>query len=165
MTDVKTSRVMLDELRHSFDTAYISVKKYTTKTFAVFGAEITMLLFYMSDEEMRQLRSLFNNTSSGWYIFALFAFTALIISATLFILTLATDRRWEFPPNEEILLSRNQYEKMNEREIIGELVLEYNKCIDKCVKKVHRMKVLSDIGTYFMIGGVACLLIIKIFGI
>lgn len=106
-----SSEIMLEELHHSFDTAYLSVKKYTTKTFTVFGAELTMLLFYMNGEELHSLKTLFNETSNGWYIFAIIAALTFIVSATLFVLTLATDRRWQFPPDERILLLNNQYKK------------------------------------------------------
>ena len=99
MKDIIRDKIMLDELRHSFDTAYSSVKKYTTKTFTVFGAELTLLLFYMSSNEAQEIKKLFKDTNSGWYIFALIALIAFTASAILFILTLATDRKWCFPPN------------------------------------------------------------------
>lgn len=156
---------MLDELRHSFDTAYSSVKKYTTKTFTVFGAELTLLLFYMSSNEAQEIKKLFKDTNSGWYIFALIALIAFTASAILFILTLATDRKWCFPPNEEKLLSNRQYQTMTDEHLVQELIDEYNSNIAHCVKKVHRMKILSDTGTYILISGIVCLLILKMFGV
>lgn len=157
--------ILLDELRHSFDTAYSSVKKYTTKTFTVFGAELTMLLFYMNGEELDKLKNLFVERNDGWYIFAIIAALTFIVSSTLFVLTLASDRRWQFPPDERVLLLNDQYRDMKNEELVHELIKEYYDDIMHCVKKVHRMKIMSDTGTYFLIGGVFCLLIIKIFGV
>ncbi len=165
MKAIARDKIMLDELRHSFDTAYSSVKKYTTKTFTVFGAELTLLLFYMSSNETQELKKLFEDTKSGWYIFALIALVAFAASAILFILTLATDRRWCFPPNEEKLLNDHQYKMMTDEQLAQELIDEYNNNIAHCVKKVHRMKILSDTGTYILVGGIVCLLIIKVFGV
>lgn len=165
MKDITRDKMMLDELRHAFDTAYSSVKKYTTKTFTVFGAELTLLLFYMSSNEVQELKRLFEDTANGWYIFALIALVAFMTSAILFILTLATDRRWHFPPNEEKLLSGYQYQTITDERLTQELINEYNDNIAHCAKKVHRMKILSDTGTYILISGIACLLIIKIFGV
>ena len=156
---------MLEEMRHSFDTVYLSVKKYTTKTFTVFGAELTMLLFYMNTDELSKLKVLFSEKESGWYIFAALAAMTFIISATLFVLTLATDRRWCFPPKEQKLVENLQYKKMSDEQLMQELISEYSDSIDYCIKKIHRMKILSDVGTYFLISGVFCLLIIKIFGV
>lgn len=157
--------ILLDELRHSFDTAYSSVKKYTTKTFTVFGAELTMLLFYMKGEELDKLKNLFVERNDGWYIFAIIAALTFIVSATLFVLTLASDRRWQFPPDERVLILRDQYKKIESDDMVHELIKEYDDAIAHCVKKVHGMKIMSDIGTYFLIGGVFCLLIIKVFGV
>lgn len=162
---MESAKILLEELRHSFDTAYTSVKKYTNKTFTVFGAEVTILLFYIKGEELEKLKSLFSRTDNGWYIFVIMAILTFVVSATLFVLTLACDRRWQFPPDERILLLNEQYKKMSEEDILHELIKEYDAAISHCVTKVHRMKILSDIGTYFLISGVFCLLIIKIFGV
>lgn len=160
-----SAEMMLEEMRHSFDTAYSSVRKYTTKTFTAFGAELTLLLFYMNGEELNTLKALFIERGNGWYIFAMMAALMFVVSAVLFVLTLAIDRRWQFPPDERVLFFNDQYKKMKDEELIHELIKEYNDAINHCVKKVHRMKILSDAGTYFLIAGALCLLIIKIFGV
>lgn len=156
---------MLDEMRSAFQTAYSSVRKYTSKTFTVFGAELTMILFYMSTDELSKLKLYFADIKSGWYIFIIIAALAFTTSAVLFILVLALDRHWYFPPNEQLLLEKSQYEKIGETILIKELIDEYDIAIRNCVKKVYKMKILSDIGIYILIGGVMCLLIIKIFGV
>ena len=162
---MESAKILLEELRHSFDTAYASAKKYTNKTFTVFGAELTILLFYIKGEELEKLKGLFFRISDGWFVFAVIAVLAFIVSATLFVLTLASDRKWQFPPDERVLLLNDQYKGMGDEEITHELIKEYYSAIERCIEKVHRMKVLSDIGTYFLVGGVLCLLIIKAFGV
>lgn len=159
------AEIMLNEMRHAFDTAYASVKKYTNKTFTVFGAELTMILFYMSTDELSKLKMYFENTDSGWYIFVIMAALAFITSAVLFVLVLAFDRHWHFPPNEQLLLDKGQYRGMDGRDLACELISEYDDATRYCIKKVYKMKILSDIGIYILIGGMACLLIIKIFGV
>ena len=163
--DVESLQITLDEMRHSFDTAYSSARKYTTKTFTVFGAELTLLLFYLSGDELKILKGLFENIQTGWFLFAIFAFLSFLVAAVLFVLTLATDKKWSFPPDDNIILSRKQYQEYKTKEILIEFISEYDKDIKACVKKVHKMKVLSDTGTYFLIAGTFSLLIIKLFGV
>lgn len=161
----KSYKTMLDEMRHSFDTAYMSVSKYANKTFTVFGGELAFVLFYMSSDEISTIINLFHHPESGWFVFALPAIVAFIVAAVLFILTLATDRQWSFPPAEDRLLYNDNYKTMSEETLSHEIIAEYKHDIGLCVKKVHRMKILSDTGVYFLVGGVVCLLILKIFGV
>lgn len=160
-----SSEIMLEELRLTFRTVYSSVAKYASKTFTVFGAELALMLFYIANDEMNHLKVLFNNLQTGWWIFAVFAALAFLTSAVLFIITLAVDKHWNIPPSPEKLLDSNQYIKMLPEEVRVELVSEYHAAIEQCARKVHLMKVLSDIGVYFLAGGVLCLLLIKIIGV
>ena len=162
---IEGAQIILSEMRHSFDTAYSSARKYTTKTFTVFGAELTLLLFYLSGEELNAIKSLFIDCRSGWCFLAVAAFLSFVSAAVLFILTLATDKKWSFPPDEYSLIKNKQYQQYDQMQIIAELIEEYNNDIVACVNKVHKMKILSDIGTYFLIAGTFLLLIIKLFGV
>ena len=155
---------MLDELRHAFDTVYASVRKYNDKTFTEFGAEIAFLLFYLSTDEINGLKLLFEAPYSGWCFFAIFALISFITAAILFIIAL-TIGKWHIPPDDQILLSRDQYKTMGEQGLLDELIMEYNKDISHCIKKVSIIKRLSDIGLYFLVFGAASLLIIKLFGV
>lgn len=160
-----SSEVMLEELRQSFRTVYSSVSKYASKTFTVFGAELALMLFYIANDEMKTLKNLFSDLDNGWWVFVVLAALAFLTSAVLFIITLAVDKRWSVPPSPERLLDDDCYLKMSADEVQNELIREYNSDIQQCAKKVHLMKVLSDIGVYFLAAGVMCLLLIKIVGV
>lgn len=156
-------RVLLGEMHHAFDTAYASARKYTNKTFTLFGAELTMLLFYMSSDEINYLREIFINRLTGWCMFVIIASLAFFVSAVLFIIVLAIDQKWSFPPDEKIMFHKDRYKSMSEEEIVEMLIEEYKKDMDLCVKKVRRMKILTDTGMYALAIGVLCLLLIKVF--
>lgn len=160
-----SSEVMLEELRLSFRTVYSSVGKYASKTFTVFGAELASMLFYIANDEIKTLKELFNDLGDGWWVFVVLAALAFLTSAVLFIITLAVDKRWSIPPSPERLLDDNRYLGMSADEVRNELIREYDTDIRQCAKKVHLMKVLSDIGVYFLAAGVVCLLLIKIVGV
>lgn len=159
-----TSKIMLEEMRHAFDTIHASVQKYNNKTFMEFGAEITFLLFYLSSNEIIDLKATFANMQCGWYIFAMLAIIAFIASAIFFIIALSIGR-WSIPPHNDVLLNKNQYQQMYEKELSDELIAEYSHDISYCIKKVHKIKILSDIGLYILVFGIVCLLIIKFFGL
>lgn len=130
-----TSSIMLEEMRHAFDTAHASVIKYSNKTFMVLGGELALILFYMANDEISLLLNLFQDPISSWCIFAVVAAVAFIVAATLFILTLATDRHWMFPPADDRLLYKKQFNKLSDTELENELIEEYEESIEQCVKK------------------------------
>ena len=160
----ESSRIMLEEMRHSFDTVYSSVRKYTDKTFAEFGAELAFLLFYLSSDEISKIKGLFSHLECGWYLFAVIAAAAFVTAAILFIIALGIGK-WRIPPDERRLLECSQYKHLANIDLMDELITEYNSNINHCIKKISTIKKLSDGGLYFLVLGAACLLIIKFFGV
>lgn len=114
---MNSSEIMLEEMRHAFDTAYESVKKYANKTFTVFGAELALLLFYLANDEISNIKDLFSESGSAWWIFTVLALIAMLVAAILFIVSMSLDTRWHFPPNPEKMISEDAYEKMSPDEI------------------------------------------------
>lgn len=157
-----TSKIMLEEMRHAFDAVYTSLQKYSNKALLELGAELTFLLFYMSNDEIGNIKATFANTQNGWYIFALLAIISFIASATLFIVAMSHGK-WLIPPHNEALLDKKQYLQMYDKELTDELIAEYNHDIPRCIKKLHLIRVLSDIGLHIMVFGAICLLIIQLF--
>ena len=158
--------IMLEEMRHAYDTVHASVKKYANKTFMMFGAELTLLLFYLADNELGKLKQLFAHPETGWYLFAIFAVFAFMASAVLFIITLAVgDRPFSIPPDEFKLLQKGEYKEIAPDELEVELIEEYHRDIKHFAKKVHIMKLLSNAGMYFLAAGIVLLLLIKFFGV
>lgn len=45
------------------------------------------------------------------------------------------------------------------------LINEYHRDIEYCIKRTGAMKILTNVGTYFLVAGVLCLLLIKFFGV
>lgn len=162
---MSSSEIMLEEMRHAFDTAYESVKKYANKTFTVFGAELALLLFYLANDEISNIKNLFSESVSAWWIFAVLALITMLVAAILFIVSMSLDTRWHFPPNPEKMISEDAYEKMSPDEVRKKLIDEYHRDIEYCIKRTGAMKVLTNVGTYFLVAGVLCLLLIKFFGV
>lgn len=159
-----TSKIMLEEMRHAFDTIHASLQKYNNKALIELGAELTFLMFYISNDEISNIKNIFISPQNGWCVFIILSVIAFITSSVLLIIAI-TIGRWSIPPHNEMLLDRKQYQQMYEKELIDELITEYDQDIPKCIKKVHTVRILSDIGIYIMIFGIICLLIIKFFSI
>ena len=162
---MNSSEIILEELRLAFRTIYASEAKYAGKTLAIFGAELALLLFYIANDEIIAFKTVFDDISSGWWLLALFAILAFLTSAVMFIITLAVDRAWQIPPDPDKLLSDDRFAHMPPDEVRMGLIHDYQECADHCIKKIRLMKRLSDIGIYFLVAGVMCLLLIKVFGV
>lgn len=160
-----SSEVMLEEMRHAFDTAYSSAKKYANKTFTVFGAELALLLFYLADGEMEKIRRLFESMESGWWLLATVALLAFLVASILLIISMALDEKWRFPPNPEKLIDDGKYVAMEPEELRMRLVEDYNNDIKWCIGRIKTIKALTNMGIYFLVAGVGCLLLIKFCGV
>lgn len=160
-----SSEVMLEEMRHAFDTTYESAKKYANKTLMAFGAEITLLVFYLAADEMKMIKILFADIICGWWLFAALALIAFVVAATLFIISMALDAKWQFPPDPVKLVDDGEYGTMEPETLRRKLISEYNRDIKFCIKKIVTMKTLTNIGIYCLAAGVICLLLIKFFGV
>ena len=159
-----SAEVMLDEMRHAFDATYESAKKYANKTFTVFGAEIAILLFYLAADEMGMIKDLFSDLGSGWWLLAVFALGAFVAAAILFVISMAFDVGWRFPPDPAKLVDDDYYSKLDPEEVRMKLIREYDRDIKFCIGRIHKIKLLTNLGLYFLLAGVAALLLIKFFG-
>ena len=160
-----SSEVMLEELRLALSTTYESARKYSNKTFTAFGAELALLLFYLADDEMQHIRNMFLNLGSGWWVFAVLALFAFLVAAVLFIISMAMDSKWRFPPDPVKMLEGDAYGKLEPEELRRRLIAEYNQDISACIRRIHWIKALTNVGIYFLVAGVGCFLLIKLFGV
>lgn len=160
-----SSEVMLEEMRCALGTAYESARKYSNKTFTAFGAELALLLFYLANDEMQHIKNIFSSLETGWWIFAVLALLAFLVAAVLFIISMAMDSKWRFPPDPSKLIDEHTYSKMDPEELRRCLIVEYNNDINACIRRIHWIKALTNIGIYFLVAGVGCLLLIKLFGV